>query len=151
MPIARRSSSTPCGMPDRFEDYEERRDRLLSDYLEVRFGRIERYLRLILTGEEQTMASIADLDLEIKGELTDAVTAIDTKVTALEASIANGSDTSAQIAELHSLAGAINAVLAPAPAPATGGSTGTGSQVPGTGVPTGSIPPGVTPAAPGTT
>ena len=66
------------------------------------------------------MATLADLDTEISGELTDAVNAIETTVTTLEGKIAAGADPSAEIASLHSLAQGLQAAVAganPAPAP----------------------------------
>jgi hypothetical protein len=92
----------------------------------VRLERIERNTRIAIAGEHSIVATIADLDAEIAGELTTAVNAIDTTVTTLEQKIAAGTDTSAEIAQLHALTTAINTTLtpptpAPAPAPAPAG------------------------------
>lgn len=65
---------------------------------------------------QKHMATIADLEAEIQGELTNAVNAIIAKLTELAAAVAAGADTSAQIAELHTLATNLqNAVTPPAP------------------------------------
>ena len=65
---------------------------------------------------QKTMATIADLEAEIQGELTAAVNAIIAKIASLEATIAAGADTTAQIAELHTLAANLSAAVNP-PAP----------------------------------
>lgn len=70
------------------------------------------------------LATLADLDTEISGELTSAVNAVVAAVTALEAKIAAGVDTSTEIANLKALAGNLQTAVAsanpPAPAPAPG-------------------------------
>jgi hypothetical protein len=81
-----------------------------------RLERIERNTRIAIAGEHSIVATIADLDTEIAGELTTAVNAIDLEVTTLEANIAAGTDTTKEIANIHALVTAINTTLNPAPA-----------------------------------
>jgi chromosome segregation ATPase len=87
--------------------------------LDHEFAEIHRKLNRLIERDTRIMAGITELDVEIKGELTTAVNAIDQKVTDLEAAIAAGTDTSAQIAELHNLAASINTTLNPPSAPPT--------------------------------
>lgn len=75
---------------------------------------ILRLLHILLEKDKRIMSTIADLDAEIKGELTDATNAIIAKVTELEA--AASPDTAPQIAELKALAANLNNTLNP-PAP----------------------------------
>lgn len=57
------------------------------------------------------MATLADLDVEIKGDLTTAVNAIITAANNLEAALAAGQDPTPQINELKALATTIQAAV----------------------------------------
>jgi hypothetical protein len=65
--------------------------------------------------KEEIMATLKDLDDEISGELTTAITAIVAAVTALEGKIAAGADTQPEIDKLKALAASLNTALGTVP------------------------------------
>lgn len=66
---------------------------------------------------KQLMATLADLDAEIKTDLQNAANGIIAAVQALETNLAAGVDTSAQIAEIKAIAGSLNAATTAANPP----------------------------------
>ena len=65
------------------------------------------------------MATLADLDVEIQNDLTNAVNVIIAKIVELEAAIAAGTNPAPAVAVLHTLANKLAAAVSPS-APASG-------------------------------